>query len=249
LAIGANPSDGGYKLDVAGSIHSTGAKGSLTYNPATADFTVVSTDGANTGLLQSQAAFTTLSAGDATKTTQIILQPSDGSFTWSGTGNTGGLGVGVSGTTGSFSSTLGVTGVSTLTGGTVTPAQHSITLNNTVGRTLLVGELVTVGNSTTVNNTLMLAPASSINPIGAVAVSCANNVLCTIATGGKVTVMLKDTTNCTSGQWVGVSDVAGRAYCINDPVAVGTHNQEIGHSYSNSGNGTNKTIEIVMHFN
>ena len=72
---------------------------------------------------------------------------------------------------------------------------------------------------------------------------------CLIVVGGRCEVLLKDATASTRGNWVKVSDVAGRADATGaSPAAAPTHFKEIGHAIESKGADTDVLAFIILHF-
>lgn len=123
-----------------------------------------------------------------------------------------------------------------------------ITLINNTGGLSVKGTLVSA--CTTQDYCARITPASSDQPLGVIlenGVGIGQPVK--IAIAGKAYVLLKNGTAATRGNWVGVSDVAGRAYMSTDPSSTTEHWKEIGHCVESVTAGTNKLALCVLHFN
>ena len=73
---------------------------------------------------------------------------------------------------------------------------------------------------------------------------------CLIIDRGIAEVLLKNATGCTHHDWMGVSDVAGRAYSGGaSPPAAPTYFKEVGHCFQTNAGGTDELAEIEVHFN
>ncbi len=73
---------------------------------------------------------------------------------------------------------------------------------------------------------------------------------CLVIDRGIAEVLLKNATGCAPHDWMGVSDVAGRAYSGGaSPPAAPTHFKEVGHCFQTNAGGTDELAEIEVHFN
>lgn len=131
----------------------------------------------------------------------------------------------------------------------VTPeGGYAVLRTNNTGHSSIKGEIVIA--STTVSKGVDLAGANSVVPVGVIYNSgVANGSDVWVVTGGIAQVLLKDSTGVTMGQWLGVSDTAGRAYADADPIGAGKHNQEVGHANETAVGGTNVLVEAFIHQN
>jgi len=78
----------------------------------------------------------------------------------------------------------------------------------------------------------------------------ADGGLCLIIKHLAADVLLKDATLSTHGNWVGMSDVAGRADATGlSPPAAPAHFKEIGHCVQSKGADTDVLAEVDVHFN
>ena len=130
----------------------------------------------------------------------------------------------------------------------------SIELINDTGAPSVKGTVVQA--STNVDGGFQVAGADSAIPIGIVYDSdVPNGALCRVVVSGQADVLLKDNTPAIRGNWVGVSDVAGRAWAGGTlhpgtlPPDQAEHNRELGHCLQSVTAGTNKLARIVLHFN
>ena len=131
---------------------------------------------------------------------------------------------------------------------------YAIELINDTGEFSVRGTVVQA--STNVDGGFQVAGADSAIPIGIVYDSdVAHGSLCRVIVSGQADVLLKDDTPAIRGNWVGVSDVAGRAWAGGgihpgtNPPAQAEHNRELGHCLQSVTAGTNKLARIVLHFN
>lgn len=124
-------------------------------------------------------------------------------------------------------------------------------------RTAGVSVLGTVVEADTVNdNAFKVCGADCVQPMGVVyQVGVAVGSLCWIVVAGIAQVLLKDATLSTRGNWVYVSDVAGRANAtLLIPPGGGIpeldiHMGEIGHCIESKAADTDVLAKIVVHFN
>ena len=124
-------------------------------------------------------------------------------------------------------------------------------------RTAGVSVLGTVVQADTVNdNAFKICEADGVQPSGIVwQVGVAVGSLCWIVVMGVAQVLLKDATLSTRGNWVYVSDVAGRADAtLLVPPGGGIpeldiHMGEIGHCIESKAANTDVLAKIVVHFN
>jgi hypothetical protein len=130
-----------------------------------------------------------------------------------------------------------------------------ILLINNTGAASVKGTVVRA--DTTDDNSFILAPANSDEPFGVVYNSgIADSLETWIWIGGKVQVLLQDSTASTRGYWVRTSlTVAGRADATNaDPPGAGIpeldrHMCEFGHCLESKIAGTNVLCFVNIHFN
>ena len=126
-----------------------------------------------------------------------------------------------------------------------------------LNKTGVASVLGTVVQADTVNdNAFKVCEANGVQPIAVVyQVGVADGSLCWIVVIGVAQVLLKDTTLSTKGNWVKVSDVAGRADAtLLVPPGGGIpeldiHMGEIGHCIESKGADTDVLAKIVVHFN
>jgi len=124
-------------------------------------------------------------------------------------------------------------------------------------RTAGVSVLGTVVEADTVNdNAFKVCGAASVQPMGVVyQVGVAIGSLCWIVVAGIAQVLLKDATLSTRGNWVSVSDVAGRADAtllvppFGGVAELDIHMGEIGHCIESKAADTDVLAKIVVHFN
>ncbi len=142
--------------------------------------------------------------------------------------------------------------------------------NNSVGLTELGGLAVKLTNKTgvaSVKGTIVKADTTTDNAfdvIGAdgvlsIGIVYENGVVdgseCWVVIYGIAEVLLKDSTASTHGNWVYVSDVAGRADAtLAVPPGAGIpeldiHMGEIGHCLETNGGGTDVLVPVTLHFN
>lgn len=123
-----------------------------------------------------------------------------------------------------------------------------ITLNNNTGALSVKGTVVSA--STAANGGARISPANNDQPIGVVVDNGVGLLQpMRIAVSGKAYILMKNGEAATRGYWVGVSDVAGRAYMTSDPPSTTEHMRELGHCIESVTAGTNKLALCVLHFN
>jgi len=124
----------------------------------------------------------------------------------------------------------------------------AIYLTNKTGSASIKGTVIEASAGT--DNSFGVAPSNAVDPIGVVYDDgIADGELCRIVVAGRAQVLLKDTTGSTRGNWVEVSDVAGRANAtLASPNQV-THFAEVGHSLETKTGGTNVLLFCMIHFN
>lgn len=138
---------------------------------------------------------------------------------------------------------------------TITPEGGiAVRLMNKTGADSVKGQIVSA--SFTHDSAFQTALASSIIPQGAVYESgVPDGQMCWVVVSGIAEVLLKDTTPSVHGNWVGMSDVAGRVLAGGGghpgttPPEQATHNSEIGHCLESKPAGTNVLAKVIMHFN
>ena len=125
---------------------------------------------------------------------------------------------------------------------------------NKTGSASVKGTIVRA--STTVDNAFETIIANGEEPIGIVFDNgIPDGSYCRIVTGGKAQVLLKNSTASTRGNWVKVSDSAGRADAtLTDPPGSGIpehdqHFTEIGHCMESKTSGTDVLAWCMIHFN
>lgn len=124
----------------------------------------------------------------------------------------------------------------------------AILLNNKTGGTSVKGSIVAVGAA--VASSVILAPANSEVNIGVIYnAGVADGADVWVVTHGMADVLLKDGQAGVMGQWVGVSDVAGRAYCTSAPGTTSEHNREVGHCMQTISSGTGVVMRCHLHQN
>ena len=130
----------------------------------------------------------------------------------------------------------------------------AIKLTNQTGADSVKGTLV---EADTVNdNAFKISPVDGYQPIGIVYEDgIANASECWVVVSGIAQVLLKNATNSTCGNWVYVSDIAGRVDAtLAAPPGGGipeldNHMQEVGHALETKTGGTDVLCRIVVHFN
>ena len=162
---------------------------------------------------------------------------------------------GVEGVAGQMMASGGTGLIETWTEVAITPLGGiCIRLENRTGGISVLG---TVVQADTVNdNAFKVCDASGPQPIGVVyEAGVAIGTLCWFVVYGIAQVLLKDATLSTKGNWVYVSDVAGRANAtLAAPPGGGipeldNHMQEIGHCIESKGADSDVLAKIVLHFN
>jgi hypothetical protein len=118
---------------------------------------------------------------------------------------------------------------------------------NKTGAASVKGTIVSA--STTTDDAVEIESADGIDPIGVIyksGVADGDKVLVVIS--GKAEILLKDTIAATHGDWLGVSDVAGRAFSQANPPATIVHDREIGHSIESIAGGSDVLVTGVLHY-
>lgn len=135
-----------------------------------------------------------------------------------------------------------------------TEGGYAVRLLNKTGAASVKGTIV--AGHTAVADAVMVAPIDSKTAFGIMYDDgIADGSLCWVVVAGIATVLLKDSTATTAGNWVVVSDTAGRANAtaVSPPggelIDAAYHFGEIGHSIQTVTAGTNKTARMVIHFN
>lgn len=119
---------------------------------------------------------------------------------------------------------------------------------NKTGAPSIKGTIVSI--STTTNNAIQVAIANSDMPIGVIyenGIADGSTVL--VVVSGIAEVLYKDGVTPARAYWIGVSDVAGRAYNSSSAPSTTEHNREIGHAIESSASGTNILGKVNLHFN
>lgn len=130
----------------------------------------------------------------------------------------------------------------------------AIRLTNNTGASSIKGTVVSA--CTNSPECVMLTPASWANPIGIIAESgVGTNQPVWVVTSGRALVLLKDGTSATNGNWVYMSDTAGRAAAniglypdLTGLGGVQQHALEIGHSLGSFTNASTTLIPVNLHF-
>jgi hypothetical protein len=126
----------------------------------------------------------------------------------------------------------------------------ALRLTNKTGGASVKGTLVQA--DTTTDNAFSVEGANGIDPIGVVAESgVPDGSLCWVVIGGRVQVLLTDSTASTRGNWCAVSTTqAGRVDAnAGSPPNQARHFQEVGHCLETKTAGTNVLAWINMHLN
>jgi len=124
----------------------------------------------------------------------------------------------------------------------------AIRLTNETGLASVKGTIVEADSG--VDNAFDIADASSNHSIGVVYEDgIVDGAECLIVISGRCQVLLKDATLSTRGNWVKVSDVAGRADATGgSPAAAPTHFLEIGHCLESKGADTDVLAYCTLHY-
>ncbi len=104
---------------------------------------------------------------------------------------------------------------------------------------------------TGVDEAFQIAPADAIDANGIVYEDgIPDGSLCWVVEGGIAEYLLKDGTLSTRDNWIGMSDVAGRADMTNgSPPSQAIHFQELGHCCESQGAGSDVLAKGIVHFN
>jgi hypothetical protein len=128
-----------------------------------------------------------------------------------------------------------------------------LTMTNKTGAPSVKGSIVSTSSTTTGGFQLSASPY--YDPVGIVYENgIADGSPCKIVIDGIADVLVKDGTGATRKNWVGPSDVAGRANAsATDPPGGGIselqeHFKEIGHAQETKGSGTNVLVRCMLHF-
>ena len=102
-----------------------------------------------------------------------------------------------------------------------------------------------------IDNAFRVCDANSVESFGIVYEDgIADGSECLVVVGGRCQVLLKDATASTRNNWVGVSDVAGRADATGaSPPAQPDHFKEVGHCIESKGADTDVLAFMIMHHN
>jgi len=126
-------------------------------------------------------------------------------------------------------------------------------LENNTGSPSVKGEIVSAGTTT---GTFRVNAGDGPQPLGAVYTNAIpNGMNCWVVYSGPCDVLLEDATATNAGNWVYVSNVAGRADgTLSGPPGGGipeldVHMGELGHSVQTTTAGTNKLSRIILHPN
>ncbi len=124
----------------------------------------------------------------------------------------------------------------------------AVSLTNKTGVASVKGTIVEAHAGT--DNAFRVCDASSIESFGVVYEDgIADGSECLVVIGGRCQVLLKDATLSTRNNWVGVSDVAGRADATGaSPAAAPQHFKEIGHCIESKAADTDVLAFIILHF-
>ena len=124
----------------------------------------------------------------------------------------------------------------------------ALRLTNETGAASVKGTIVEAHAAT--DNAFRVCDASSIESFGVVYEDgIAEHAECLVVIGGRVRVLLKDATASARNNWVGVSDVPGRADASGaSPAAAPQHFKEIGHCIETKGADTDVLAYIILHF-
>ena len=124
----------------------------------------------------------------------------------------------------------------------------ALRLTNKTGVNSVKGTVVEAHGAT--DNAFRVCDANSVEAFGIVYEDgIADGSECLIVVGGRCQVLLKDATASTRGNWVEVSDVAGRADATGaSPAASPQHFQELGHAIESKGADTDVLAYIIIHF-
>lgn len=123
----------------------------------------------------------------------------------------------------------------------------ALRLINRTGVASVKGEIVRAGTST---KGFTQATANDDMPIGVVYDSgIANLSPCRIGIGGAVQVLMKNTVGTTVGDFLYVSDTAGRAQSSSTLPAAASIYRTIGHALETKTGGTDVLVWAVLHFN
>jgi hypothetical protein len=103
------------------------------------------------------------------------------------------------------------------------------------------------------NNSVSVAPADSYSNIGVIYDNnIANGQYVWVVTKGRAQVLLKDSTASTAGNWIKVSNVAGRGDAtgaVPSPPTSAEHSKEVAHCVESKSAGTNVLCFAEIHQN
>lgn len=132
----------------------------------------------------------------------------------------------------------------------------AVKLTNETGAPSVKGTIVQAVEASGMDDSFEVADADGVQPIGIVYEDgIADGSECWVVINGIAQVLLKDGTTSTSGNWVKVSDVAGRADAtFAAPPGGGVpeldqHMGEIGHSLETNSIGIDVLCRVALHFN
>ena len=135
-----------------------------------------------------------------------------------------------------------------VSGFTTDGGMYQTFINNT-GLPSIKGTIVIASNAIT--NGVKIATANSFVSIGVIYDDgILNGQPIKVVICGKAKVLLKNGQSCIQGDWLGVSDNAGRMYSNGaEPPSTSDHNREIGHSLESKSSGINVLALVTLHFN
>ena len=125
----------------------------------------------------------------------------------------------------------------------------ALRLTNKTGVASVKGTIVEAHAGT--DNAFRVCDANSVESFAIVYEDgIADGSECLVVVGGRCQVLLKDATASTRNNWVGVSDVAGRADATGaSPPAQPDHFKEVGHCIESKGADTDVLAYMIMHHN
>jgi len=127
----------------------------------------------------------------------------------------------------------------------------AICLVNKTGGNSVKGEAVNA--DTSADKAFKQSAIDAYDVIGAVyEAGIAADGLCWVVISGQADVLLKDGTTSTRGNWLGMSDTAGRFNAsggVPSPPTDAQHFRECGHVLETKGSGTSVLARSALHFN
>lgn len=123
-----------------------------------------------------------------------------------------------------------------------------LNLINQTGATSIKGTLITI--SSTLDNAVRISTDARSVVCGVIYEDgIANGSTVKVVVSGKAQVLLKNTIAAVHGDWVGISNVAGRAYTKTDPpTGNAEHDLQVGLALESKAAGTDVLVNVLLRF-